>query len=186
MLDKKIVELYWQRDEKAISETDKKYGTYCRYIAKRILCDEQDTAEAVNDTYLKTWNTVPPNRPDPLKPYVGMISRQTAINMSDKKHAQKREGGEYAVSIDELQECIPDNNSGADIGESVALKDALNRFIASLPKRDRMVFVRRYWYVSSVAEIAKEYGLTESNVKAILARTRKKLKDTLEKEGFDI
>lgn len=185
MEDKQIVELYWARSETAIAETEKKYGRYCHYIAYQILCDDEDAREVVNDTYLKTWNTIPPQRPDPLKPYIGMISRQLALNAYERQHAKKR-GGQVPLVLDELSECIPDNNSGADIGESVALSDALNRFTWALPRRTRNIFVRRYFYMSAVAEIAKDYQMKESNVTMHLLRTRRKLEQFLKKEGFDL
>ena len=185
MEDKQIVELYWARSETAISETEKKYGRYCHYIAYQILHNDEDAKEVVNDTYLKTWNTIPPKRPDPLKPYVGTISRQLALDVYKKQHAQKR-SGQVPLVLDELSECIPDNDSGADIGESVALSDALNRFMWNLPQRTRNIFVRRYFYMSSVAEIAKDFSMKESNVTMHLLRTRKKLEQFLRKEGFDL
>ena len=152
MEDRQIVDLYWARSESAITETDKKYGRYCHYIAYQILYNDEDAKEVVNDTYLKTWNTIPPGRPDPLKPYVGTISRQLALDVYKKQNAQKR-GGQVSLVLDELSECIPDKDNGADIGESVALSDALSRFIWALPQRTRNIFVRRYFYMSSVAGI---------------------------------
>lgn len=185
MEDKQIVDLYWARSEAAIAETEKKYGRYCHYIAYQILYNDEDAKEVVNDTYLKTWNTIPTQRPDPLKSYVGMISRQFALNSYEEQHTQKR-GGQVPLILDELSECIPDNDSGADIGESVALSDALNRFIWALPQRTRNIFVRRYFYMSPVAEIAKHFQMKESNVAMHLLRTRKKLAQFLKKEGFDL
>ena len=185
MEDKQIVELYWARSETAIAETEKKYGRYCHYIAYQILYNDEDAKEVVNDTYLKTWNTIPPQRPASLRPYVGMISRQLALDVYKEQHAQKR-GGQVSLVLDELLECIPDNDSGADIGESVALSDALSRFIWTLPQRTRNIFVRRYFYISTIAEIAKDFSMKESNVTMHLLRTRKKLEQFLKKEGFDI
>jgi len=185
MEDRQIVELYFQRSEIAIAETDKKYGRYCHYIAYRILENDEDAKEIVNDTYLKTWNTIPPNCPDPLKPYVGMISRQLSLDRYEREHAQKR-GGQVTLLLYELAECIPDNDSGEDIGASIDLSDALSRFIRSLPDKTQKVFVRRYWYSSPISEIAEEYGMKESNVTVLLYRTRKKLKEFLSKEGFDV
>lgn len=185
MEDKQIVELYWARSETAISETEKKYGRYCHYIAYQILYNDEDAKEVVNDTYLKTWNTIPPQCPDPLKPYVGTISRQLALDVYKEQHAQKR-GGQVPLVLDELSECIPDNDSGVDIGESVALSDALTRFIWALPQRTQNIFVRRYFYISTIAEIAKDFSMKESNVTMHLLRTRKKLEQFLKKEGFDL
>ena len=185
MEDKQIVDLYWARSETAIAETEKKYGRYCHYIAYQILYNREDAEEVVNDTYLKAWNTIPPQRPDPLKPYVGMISRQLALDAYEAQHAQKR-GGQVPLALDELAECIPDPDSRADIGESVALSDALDRFLWALPERTRNVFVRRYFYMSTVAEIARDFSMKESNVAMHLLRTRKKLAQFLKKEGFDL
>lgn len=185
MEDKQIVDLYWERSETAIVETERKYGRYCHYIAYQILHNDEDAKEVVNDTYLKTWNTIPPQRPDPLKPYVGMISRQLALDVYEAQHAQKR-SGQVPLVLDELSECISDHESGADIGESVALSDSLSRFIWALPRRTRNIFVRRYFYMSSIAEIAKDFTMKESNVTMLLLRTRRKLEQFLKKEGFDL
>ena len=184
MEDREIVDLYWARSETAITETDKKYGRYCHYIAYQILSDDMDAEEIVNDTYLKTWNTVPPNRPDPLKAYVGMISNQLALNRYEEKSAARRGGGKLPLVFHELDECIADDKEYAWLCESILLKDALNRFIRSLPKKTRNIFVRRYWYASSLAEIAKEYGMKESAVAMLMFRTRQKLREFLQKEGF--
>ena len=185
MEDQQIVDLYFARSESAITETDRKYGRYCHSIAYNILEDHEDAKEIVNDTYLKVWNTIPPNRPDPLKPYVGMISRHLSLDRYEEYHTQKR-GGQVPLVLEELAECIPDNDSREDIGESVALKDALAKFIRSLPDKTQRIFLRRYWYASSAAEIAEEYGMRENSVNVLLHRTRKKLKDHLQKEGFDL
>ena len=185
MEDRQIVDLYLKRSEEAITETDKKYGRYCHYIAYRILENDEDAKEVVNDTYLKTWNTIPPNRPDRLKPYVGMISRHLSLDRYEEYHTQKR-GGQVPLVLEELAECIPDNDSGADIGESVALRDALGRFVRSLPDKTQSIFLQRYWYSCSMAEIAEGYGMRENSVTVLLHRTRKKLKAHLQKEGFDL
>ena len=185
MEDKQIVELYWERSETAIAETEKTYGRYCHYIAYQILYNDEDAQQIVNDTYLKTWDTIPPQRPELLKSYVGMISRQLALNVYEKQHTQKR-GGQVPLVLEELSECIPDNSDSNDIGDNIALSDALDRFIRSLPQRSRNIFVRRYFYMSAVAEIARDLSLKESNVTMHLLRARKKLAQFLKKEGFDL
>lgn len=185
MEDRQIVDLFWERSEAAIAETEKKYGWYCHYIAYQILYSDEDAREVVNDTYLKAWNTIPPQRPDPLKPYVGMISRQLALDAYEAQHTQKR-GGQVPLVLEELSECIPDHAGGADLGERIALRDALNKFVRSLPGKTQSIFVRRYWYASSITEIAEEYSMKESSVTVLLLRTRKKLKDFLDKEGFEV
>ncbi len=182
--DKQIVDLYWARSERAITETDKKYGRYCHYIAYQILADNEDAEEIVNDTYLKTWNTVPPNRPDPLKGYVGMISNQLALDRYNAKKTERRGGGKLILLYRELDECVADEEGSADIGELFALQDALNRFLQSLPRRTRNIFVQRYWYATSISEIAKRHGIKENAVAMLMFRTRQKLRDFLRKEGF--
>lgn len=184
MEDKDIIALYFSRSEQAISETDKKYGKYCHYIAYQILGNNEDAREVVNDTYLKVWDTVPPKNPNPLKAYVGMISRHLSINSYVKNHRQKR-GSQIPILLGELAECLPADGSGSDETEMIALRDALNRFIRSLPEQTRMVFVRRYWYSSTVEEIAKEYGMNKSSVGVTLMRTREKLREYLRKENFN-
>ncbi len=185
MEDLQIIELYFARCERAIAETDTKYGRFCRYIAYRILQNNEDAEEVTNDTYLKTWNTIPPNRPESLKGYVGMISNQIALDRYDSQNAAKRGGGEIPLVLDELSEAVPDS-SGGDICESIALRDTLERFLWSLPKKTRNIFVRRYWYVSEISEIAHDCSLSEAAVSMLLHRARKKLKKYLEKEGFSL
>lgn len=185
MEDKQIVELYWARSESAISETANKYGRYCHYIAYQILTNDEDAKEVVNDTYLKAWNTIPPQRPDPLKPYVGTISRQLALNVYKEQHTQKR-GGQVPLVLDELSDCIPNPENHENIGESIALSEALSRFLRALPQKTRNIFIRRYFYMSPVAEIARDFSMKESNVTMHLLRTRRKLEQFLKKEGFDV
>ena len=185
MEDKQIVELYWARSESAISETANKYGRYCHYIAYQILTNDEDAKEVVNDTYLKAWNTSPPQRPDPLKPYVGTISRQLALNVYKEQHTQKR-GGQVPLVLDELSDCIPNPENHENIGESIALSEALSRFLRALPQKTRNIFIRRYFYMSPVAEIARDFSMKESNVTMHLLRTRRKLEQFLKKEGFDV
>ncbi len=134
---------------------------------------------------MKVWNTIPPNRPEQLKSYVGMITRQLSFNAYERKTAQKR-GMQLRCVLDELAECIPDGSSSGDMAEAFALRDALNRFLRSLPKKTQTIFVRRYWYTSSLSEIAEEYSMTENHVSVLLFNTRKKLKLFLSKEGFEI
>ena len=184
MEDKQIVDLYWERSESAIAETEKKYGRYCHYIAYQILENDEDAKEIVNDTYLKTWETIPPKRPDSLKPYVGMISRQLALNAYEEQHAQKR--GQITLVLDELAECLPGNDEDWDVVSGVALHDSLNTFLRGLPSKTRNIFIRRYWYTSSIAEIAEEYSMKDSAVAMLLLRTRNKLKTHLQKEGFNV
>lgn len=182
MDDKDIVKLYLDRDEEAIAETRRRYGRYCHAIALRITGSEQDAEELVSDACLKAWNTIPPHTPDQLKPYMGMLTRQLAVNRLEENTAAKRSGN-AAVALEELAECLPDGDAGK-IPENVALRDSLDRFVKALSERDRRVFLQRYWYACSVAEVAADCGMTVSHVTVVLLRIRKKLKTHLEKEGF--
>jgi RNA polymerase sigma-70 factor (ECF subfamily) len=183
MEDVDIVELYWQRNDQAITETDQKYGRYCHYIAYQILSDDMAADEVLNDTYLRIWNSVPPQKPDPLKPYVGTISRRLSLDRLDYEKAQKRGVGQLTAVLDELSECVSGSPT-EDLDQTLALKDALNGFLRSLPKNTRNIFLRRYWYTASLSEIAQEYAIKESTVGMLLLRTRKKLRRYLEQEGI--
>ena len=184
MDDKGIVDLFFERNENAIKETEKKYSRYCNYIAANILESKEDCEECVNDAYLRLWNSIPPNRPDSLKSYLGTVIRNLALDRHDKNTATKRKGGTQLV-YDEIAECIPDLGT-EEPTEELAVKNALNKFLGSLKPQKRIVFMQRYWYLSSVKEIAENNGLTENNVKITLMRLRAKLKKFLEKEGINV
>ena len=184
--DKKIVDLYWERSEAAISETQKRYGRYCHYIAYNILYSHEDAEECVNDTYIKAWNAMPPHRPERLSTFLGKITRNTALDRYLSDRTKKRGGGQMTVVLEELMQCVPDEKSSGSMADELALKDAINGFLSSLPAQRRIIFMRRYWYMSSIKEIAEEYGLKESNVKVTLLRTRNRFKAYLEKEGIEL
>lgn len=184
MDDQKILALYFARSEEAIRETDKKYGKYCRKLAYNILFDSQDSEECASDTFLQAWNSIPPKEPNPLKVYLGKITRNLALNRRDWQHTQKRGGGEVSVSLEELHECIPASADTEQTIDNRELVRVLNRFLEGLSPESRKVFLRRYWNLSPVKEIAAYYGLSESKVKMLLMRTRNRLKDYLEQEGF--
>jgi RNA polymerase sigma-70 factor (ECF subfamily) len=186
MTDEMIVELYWQHDERAIKETELAYGGYIRYVAYAILRDESDAEEITNDTYLKAWNSIPPQRPRPLKAFLGRIARQLSLNRDEYNTADKRGGSQYPLALDELLECVADKDTAPDAAELIALTDALNAFLRSLPTDARRMFIRRYWYMDSIADIASAFAASESRVKSTLARASEKLRKTLEKEGFDV
>ena len=185
MEDNRIVELYFERSEAAISETQKKYGKYCQYIAYSILNSQLDAEECVNDTYIRAWESIPPQRPQILKSFLGKITRNIALDRYDRLHALKR-GGNAGLALEEIGECIPDTKDGREMSDEIALKEAINGFLASLPKQTRIIFMRRYWYLSPIAHISGDLGLSVNNVKVILMRTRKKFKEYLEKEGISI
>lgn len=181
MQDNEIIELYFSRSERAILETDSKYGAYCTSVAYNILHDRRDSQEVVNDSYLKTWNTVPPVRPNSLRAYLGRIVRNLALNVYERYTAQKRRGGMQLV-LDELAEVIASDECVEKYMQQKALAEALDRFLAALDESTRRIFVRRYWYMSSIKEIAKLHDLSEGAVKMRLKRTREKLKKFLEQE----
>ncbi|MCH5163611.1 MAG: sigma-70 family RNA polymerase sigma factor [Clostridiales bacterium] len=183
MEDSKIIELYFDRSESAIIETQNKYGRYCFFIAYHILYSNQDSEECVNDTYLSVWNTIPPQKPLQLRAFVGKITRNIALNRYDYNNAEKR-SPKYEAILDEYYECTLGGD--LDIMEEYSFKELINKFIASLPKKNRIIFLQRYWYFCSINEIARNLGLSESNVKVILHRIKAKLKDYLNKEGINI
>lgn len=186
MDDKQILDLYWEHSEAAISETSKKYGKYCRYIAFNILHNDEDSEECVNDTYLRAWNSIPPNRPSVLKTFLGKITRNLSLDRYELLNAKKRNGGQMPLIFDEIQECIPSLDSTENIVEEIALTDILNRFLSSLSLEQRKIFMRRYWYLSPIKEIATEYDMSESKIKMSLFRSRNELKKLLEKEGISV
>ena len=183
MDDKRIVDLYWERSESAIEESQRKYGKYCYSIAYHILYNEQDSEECVNDTYLRAWNAIPPHRPEKLSAFLGKITRNLALNRHKQSKAQKRGEGKTEQALEELEYCLFDGGEG-DVSDEIAVKDALNAFLRSLPEENMVIFMRRYWYFHSVEEIASDLGLGISKVKVTLMRLRDKLKDFLEKEGI--
>lgn len=186
MNDTDIISLYFQRDEKAISESEKKHGRYCRAIARNILGNKQDCEECLNDVYLKAWNSIPPHSPKNLSAYLGKITRNTALKIYEKRTAEKRAGDEVAAALDELTNVLPACDSTENSAEKLDFSRVLNDFLSELPREARIIFIKRYWLIYPVKEIAKELGVGESKVKMSLMRTREKLKTVLEKEGFDI
>ena len=186
MEDKQIVDLYWSRSETAISETAIKYGRYCYYIAHNILHNNEDSEECVNDTYLNAWNVMPDQRPSKLSTFLGKITRNLSLNRWELYNAEKRGSGQIPLALHELHECIPSTNSADHLADDLALAEILNRFLAALPKERRMIFMRRYWYLSPIAEIAADYSMSESKVKMSLLRSRNALKQVLEEEGIDL
>ncbi len=184
MNDQQIVDLYWNRDPEAIQETSKKYGAYCFSIANNILHNQEDAEECVNDTWLKTWNAIPPQRPAIFQMFLAKITRNISFDYFLARSAQKRGGGEIHLVLDELAECIPSYSDVASEYECKELGQVIRNYVNSLPIRDRNIFLRRYFFTDSVADIALRYGLSENNVMVILSRIRKKLKYYLQKEGL--
>ena len=184
MEDKRIIEMYWQRDEQALTLTRRQYGAYCHAIAWQILHSREDAEECENDTYLRAWNAMPPDRPQGLRPYLGAITRRLSLDRWRERRSQKRGGGEVALSLEELGECVAHPDTVPEAVEAAQLSAILSDFLHSLPAEEGDVFLRRYWYFDSVAQIAKRFGYSESKVKMTLSRTRDKLRAVLEKEGI--
>jgi RNA polymerase sigma-70 factor (ECF subfamily) len=183
--DLQIIELYNARDESAISETDNKYGKYCYKIAYNILYDTLDSEECVNDTYLKTWNAIPPQRPNSLKLFLAKITRNLSLDRFKAKNRQKR-CSQADIAIEELGDVLKAEGDAFSELEQKELAKAINRFLYSLKKRECNIFIRRYFYMATVEEISRGYLISEANVLVILSRTRKKLKEFLESEGYSI
>ena len=186
MEDRDIVTLYWQRDQEAIRQTDRQYGRYLSSIAFHILADREDSRETVNDTYLRAWDSMPPHRPQVLATYLGRITRQLSIDRWRARGRAKRGGSQYALSLEELGDCVPARDSSDRLVDDLSLAELLNHFLSELPVGQRKIFVRRYWYLSPVKEIAADLDISESNVKMSLLRSRDKLRLLLEKEGISL
>lgn len=181
MEDISIIELLQKRNESAISEIRRKYVRLCEYIAGNVLSQREDVEECVNSAYYEVWNSIPPAQPNDFKSYLCRIVRNIAINRLEYNSAAKRDS-RYTVSLEEISDCVPSNSDDGIILSDLA--DAISRFLHSQDEIHRRVFVRRYTYGDSVAEIAERYSLNEKTVATYLFRTRKKLKVFLKEEGY--
>lgn len=186
MEDEQIIDLYWNRDETAILETDGKYGSYLTAIARNVLEDPEDSRESVNDTYYAAWKTIPPQRPGILSAYLGKLARRISIDHLRRRTRLKRGGGAYMVSLSELEETFSNENSVENTMDRKILGQAINVFLRTLNPQARTAFIGRYFFMDSMAEVARYCGMSESKAKSMLHRTRKKLKTYLEKEGFTV
>lgn len=184
MQDEMIVALYWQKDENAIRETERKYGRYLSKIAYNILSDWEESKETVNNTYLKAWNSIPPHKPSILSTYLGKITRQLSIDAFRTRNRKKRKPSEYVISLSELEDCISSSETTEQSVELKMLAGAINAYLYALPAEARNMFVGRYYFADSIREVADYYGVSEPKVKSMLYRTRQGLKDYLEKEGL--
>lgn len=183
MPDDRIVALYWARSESAITETAAKYGGYCRSIAYNILFDAQDAEESVNDTYLDAWDSMPPHKPDILSTFLGKITRRISIDRWRYLHAEKRGGGQMPAVLEELSDCASPDDVESAIEESEMAR-LIRVFLDALPLPERRVFLCRYWYMEPVADIARAHGFSVSKTASMLHRTRGKLRELLESEGY--
>lgn len=184
MDDKQIIRLFFERSEQAITELSPKYGDLCMKIARSILNDHQDAEECVNDAYLGAWNSIPPQSPDPLRSYICRIVRNRSLKKLRTNSAIKR-GSQFEVSLSELEDCIPDSSMDEQLSIS-ELSAQINAFLAVLPKDDRLMFVKRYWFSESISELADAFGITENNVSVRLSRIRGKLHQYLNREEANI
>lgn len=184
MEDKEIVQLYWQRSEEAITQTDRKYGSYCFSVAKNILPSQEDAQECVNDTYMAAWETIPPHRPDILSTFLGKLTRRISIDRWRSLSAAKRGGCTVDLAYEELEECIPEHSDPLAQVEAKELAEAISRFLATLPKQERQIFLARYFAMKPLECIQKEYRFTGGKLRTMLYRTRNKLRSYLAKEGF--
>ena len=184
MKDQEIIALYWERDEAAITATAEKYGSYCHSISYNILHSNEDAEECVNDAYLGAWKSIPPQRPERLSSYLGKIVRNLSLNRYKQYNAQKRGLGQVQLALSELEDRI---STGIDIEQMIeekALVGYIEQFLYAQPRQKRNIFIRRYWYLCSIQEIAQTYGMSESKTISLLFRMRNKLKEHLEKEGI--
>lgn len=184
MEDMQIVDLYWQRSEEAIAQTQSKYGRYLATIAWNILQNDEDSQESVNDTYFAAWNSMPPHRPCVLSTYLGKLTRRISIDIFRRKNREKRKDSEYALSLSELEDCIPGGNTPEEAVEAQQLGQAISAFLRTLPQDARNTFIGRYYFLDSVSEVARYCGMSQSKAKSLLYRTRCSLKAYLQKEGF--
>ena len=186
MDDAKIVQLYFDRNEQAIPATADKYGNYCKSIANNILGNHQDAEECVNDTYLNTWNTIPPHRPKMLSTFLGKIVRNLSFNRYKHNTASKRGGGELPAVLDELAGCVSGNDDVEQAYEYKELVKDINDFLSTLPVHKRNIFVCRYWYTDSVADIAARYNMSYAAVSMELTRLRTKFRNYLIGRGYEL
>lgn len=184
MEDKQIVNLYWERSEQAIAETEIKYAKYLHKIAKNILGDSEDVKEVLNDTYMKAWQTMPVKRPEHLAPYLGTITRNLSVDRYRHFHSKKRYQSEGVVSFEELSECLCGCETASSEAEYRRLIICLNKFLEKQKEEMRDIFICRYYFMDSIPEIAVYTGYSESKIKSILMRMRKRLAVLLTQEGF--
>ena len=186
MEDGRIIELYWDRDQRAIPETAGKYGRMLHGIAWNLLRSREDAEECVNDTYLRAWEAIPPARPGAFRIWLGQITRNLSLDRWRALRAQKRGGGQTELALSELEECLPAVSTQEHALEAQDLAESLNRFLEALPREKRVLFVQRYWYLRSVEELAAMHGMRKNTAASTLFRLRKQLREHLKKEGFAV
>lgn len=186
MQDRDIIELFWQRDETAITATERKYGRYCRRVAMNVLNNAEDADECVSDTWLKTWNAIPENRPYHFQGFLAKITRHIAIDRWKRQTAAKRGNGTASLALDELEECVSGLSNVEREYEAKELAKAIDTFIVQLPEKEQRIFVWRYFYLEAVQDIARRLHVKENYVSVVLSRTRDKLRQFLREEGYEL
>lgn len=185
MEDLQIINLYFARDERAIAETDSKYGAFCRSLAENLLSVRQDAEECVNDTYLRAWNAMPPERPARLKSWLGRVVRNLSIDRFRRERAGKRYAG-MELLLSELEDCVPDSKTPEQMLEAKALGESISRWLRTLSEPDRTLFLRRYWYGKPLNELAAQAGIPANRLAKRMFGLRQKLKAYLEQEGIEV
>lgn len=186
MDDNVILELYWSRNQDAITATSEKYGRYCCSIARNILVSREDAEECVNDTWLNAWNAIPPHRPALFSAFLGKITRNLAFNRYKRLHADKRGDGVMPLILEELEECVSGGDSVEQEIQSRELAREIDCFLGKLPPQTRKIFVRRYWYCDSMETISGRENRSVGSITMLLSRTRKQLKDYLSERGYSL
>lgn len=186
MKDNELIDLYWSRDEAAITATADTYGNYCYSIAYNILYNNEDAEECVNDTWLNAWKSIPPQRPNRLSTYLGKITRNLSLNRYKLLTAQKRGNGQVELALSELEGCVPAQGNMEQITDEMVLVRAIETFLRAQPRTERNIFIGRYWYLYPIRDLAEAYRMSESKVASLLYRMRNKLKLHLEKEGISL
>ncbi len=186
MDDEGIIGLYWARSEQAIQESQYKYGAFCMAIARNILAQEEDAEECVNDTWLRAWNAMPPQRPGILSAFFGKITRNLSLDRLRYNRAAKRGGPQTEVALEELEGCLPSPGRPEERLEERETAALISRFLRAQPELDRNLFLRRYWYLDSISALRERFHMSESQVKSRLHRTRLRLKEALLREGVTV
>lgn len=186
MDDNRIIDLYWERSQQAIAESEKKYGTYCRTVARNILDRAEDAEECVNDTWLRAWDAMPPQRPSALQAFFGRLTRNLSLDRWRRERAQKRGGDRVELALEELEDCLAARDRVEEQVDAQNTARLISDFVRGLPKQDGVLFVRRYWYLDDIQTLAKRMGMGQSQVKSRLHRIRLRLKVELEKEGVAV
>lgn len=186
MKDEEIIAMYWRRDEEAVRQCERHYGSYCGSIIRRITGSDGDVEECLNDTWYRAWSTIPPQRPQNLRMFLAAISRNLALDRWKQRQREKRGGGELALIWEELADCVSGGDDPGEALESAELGRAIDRFLHSLPGRECSIFLRRYFFAEPTRDIAGRFGLSETHVRVLLSRTRGKLRIFLKTEGYEV